>query len=91
MNESKGNQALGEKKMKMTKSELKRIIQEEKKALLESAATYRDRRTGENLFFIINEAIDKLLNNGFDAIELANELRGLADDVEESAPMKYGK
>ena len=77
--------------MKITKRQLRRIIKEEKMKLLrEARETYRDRRTGENLFFVINGAIDQLLSNGFDAIELAGELRGMADDVEESAPMKKG-
>ena len=77
--------------MKITKRQLKRIIKEEKaKVLREARETYRDRRTGENLFFVINGAIDQLLTNGFDPVELASELRGLADDVEESAPMKKG-
>ena len=29
-----------------------------------------------------------LLDMGMDTLELANELRGLADDVEESGPMQ---
>jgi len=67
--------------LKMSKHELSKII---KTSLLETSDAFRDRRTGKNLFFMINDAVDQLLNNGFDAIELANELRGLANDVEDS-------
>lgn len=43
-----------------------------------------------DLFGKLNSAVDQLLMRGMDPIELANELRGLADDVEASAPMSYG-
>ena len=43
-----------------------------------------------DLFGKLNSAVDQLLMRGMDPIELANELRGLADDVEASAQMSYG-
>ena len=52
---------------------------------------YRDPKTGEDLFLKINGIIDMMLDQGMDTIELANELRGLADDVEDSGPMTYDK
>ena len=73
--------------MKITKKQLRRIIQEEKAQLLNEAG-YRDPRTGEALFLKLNGIVDMLLDMGMDTLELANELRGLADDVEESGPMQ---
>ena len=73
--------------MKITKKQLRRIIQEEKAQLLIEAG-YRDPRTGEDLFLKLNGIVDMLLDMGMDTLELANELRGLADDVEESGPMQ---
>jgi hypothetical protein len=35
---------------------------------------------------MLNDAIDKLLDQGMNTYELAGELRGLADQVEDSAP-----
>lgn len=52
---------------------------------------YRDPRTGEDLFLKLNGVVDQLLDMGMDTIELANELRGLADDVEDSGPMEYDR
>ncbi len=73
--------------MKLTKRQLKKIIKEEKAQLLNEAG-YRDPRTGEDLFLKLNGIVDRLLDMGMDTLELANELRGLADDVEESGPMQ---
>ena len=39
------------------------------------------------MFLMLNDIVDKLLDMGMDTGELANELRGIADDVEDSAPM----
>ena len=73
--------------MKLTKKQLRRIIKEEKAQLLNEAG-YRDPRTGEDLFLKLNGIVDMLLDMGMDTLELANELRGLADDVEESGPIQ---
>ena len=75
--------------MKITKRQLKRIIREEKERILNEAG-YRDPKTGEDLFLKLNGIVDMLLDMGMDTMELANELRGLADDVEDSDP-KYGR
>ena len=75
--------------MKISKRQLKRIIKEEKRKLVNEMYTggYRDPKTGESLLLKLNGIIDQLLDMGMDTIELANELRGLADDVEDSGPM----
>ena len=75
--------------MKISKKQLKKIIKEEKRKLVNEMYTggYRDPKTGEDLFLKLNGIIDQMLDMGMDTIELANELRGLADDVEESGPM----
>jgi len=72
--------------MKITKNQLRRIIKEEKAKLIKEAG-YRHPGTGEDLFLVLNDVVDKLLDQGMDTMELANELRGLADDVEDSKPM----
>ena len=72
--------------MKISKRQLRRIIKEEKQKIL-AEANYRHPKTGENMFLMLNDIVDKLLDAGIDTMELANELRGLADDVEDSAPM----
>ena len=69
--------------MKITKNQLRRIIKEEKAKLLKEQA-YRHPRTGEDLLLMLNDVVDKLLDQGMDTYELAGELRGLADDVEDS-------
>ena len=69
--------------MKITKRQLKRIIKEEK-AKLVSEMGYRHPKTGEDLLLMLNDVVDKLLDQGMDTMELAGELRGLADDVEDS-------
>ena len=73
------------KMMKITKRQLRSIIKEEKQKIL-AEANYRHPKTGENMFLMLNDIVDKLLDAGMDTGELANELRGLADDVEDSAP-----
>ena len=79
--------------MKISKRQLKKIIKEEKRKLVNEMYTggYRDPKTGEDLFLKLNGIIDQMLDMGMDTIELANELRGLADDVEDSGPMTYDK
>jgi len=78
--------------MKVTKRQLKRIIKEEKAKLIKEMVTgFRHPETGENLFLSLNGIVDMLLDQGIDTIELANELRGLADDVEDSGPMTYDR
>jgi len=72
--------------MKITKNQLRRIIKEERAKLIKEAS-YRHPKTGENLFLMLNDVVDKMLDQGMDTTELANELRGLADDVEDSKPM----
>ena len=69
--------------MKITKNQLRRIIKEEK-AKLVSEMGYRHPKTGEDLLLMLNDVVDKLLDQGMDTMELAGELRGLADDVEDS-------
>ena len=78
--------------MKVTRAQLQQIIKEEKrKVLLEIGGGYRHPQTGESLFLMLNDAVDKLLDQGMDTVELANELRGLADDVEASGPMVFAE
>ena len=69
--------------MRITKNQLRRIIREEK-AKLVSEMGYRHPKTGEDLLLMLNDVVDKLLDQGMDTMELAGELRGLADDVEDS-------
>ena len=72
-------------KMKITKRQLRRIIKEERAKLLNEAG-YRHPKTGEDMFLMLNDIVDKLLDMGMDTMKLARELRGLEDDVEDSAP-----
>ena len=74
------------KMMKISKNQLRRIIKEEKAKIL-AEASYRHPKTGENMFLMLNDIVDKLLDAGMDTGELADELRGLADDVLDSASM----
>ena len=69
--------------MKITKRQLRRIIKEEQAKLLNEVG-YRHPKTGEDMFLMLNDIVDKLLDMGMDTAELAGELRGLADDVEDS-------
>ena len=73
--------------MKITKRQLRQIIKEEKGKIIKEMRGYRDPKTGEDLFLKLNGVVDMLLDMGMDTLELANELRGLADDVEESGPI----
>ena len=73
------------KMMKISKNQLRRIIKEEKQKIL-AEANYRHPKTGENMFLMLNDIVDKLLDAGMDTGELAAELSGLADDVEDSTP-----
>ena len=72
--------------MKITKKQLRRIIKEERAKLLKETMPggYRHPKTGEDMFLMLNDIVDKLLDMGMDTAELAAELRGLADDVEDS-------
>ena len=45
---------------------------------------FRHPKTGEDMLLMLNDIVDKLLDMGMDTVELAGELRGLADDVEDS-------
>ena len=54
---------------------------------MKEAGGYRHPKTGESLLLMLNDVVDKLLDQGMDTAELAEELRGLAADVEDSAPM----
>ena len=69
--------------MKITRRQLRRIIKEEKSKLV-SEMGFRHPKTGEDMFLMLNDIVDKLLDMGMDTAELAGELRGLADDVEDS-------
>ena len=73
--------------MKITKKQLRRIIKEEKAKLINKPGGFRHPKTGEDMFLMLNDIVDKLLDAGIDTMELANELRGIADDVEDSAPV----
>ena len=73
--------------MKITKRQLRRIIKEEKAKLLKEAG-YRHPDTGEDLFLMLNDTVDKLLDAGLDTEELAGELESLAADVRDSAPIQ---
>ena len=70
--------------MKITKNQLKRIIKEERAKLIKEQQSFSHPKTGENMYLMLNDIVDKLLDQGDDTAELANELRGLADDVEDS-------
>ena len=69
--------------MKITKRQLRKIIKEEKAKLM-SEMGFRHPKTGEDLLLMLNDVVDKLLDQGMDIDQLAGELRGLADDVEDS-------
>ncbi len=73
--------------MKITKRQIKQIVKEEKSKLVNEMRGFRDPKTGEDLFLKLNGIVDMLLDQGMDTLELANELRGLANDVEESGPI----
>ena len=73
--------------MKITKKQLRRIIKEEKaKLIAEQRGRYRHPDTGEDMFLMLNDIVDKLMDSGIDLEYLANELAGLAKDVEDSIP-----
>ena len=76
--------------MRISRKNLQKIIAEEKQKLLKEQS-FRHPKTGENLFLSLNQIVDMLLDQGMDTIELANELRGIADDVESSGPMMYSE
>jgi len=86
--------------MKITKRQLRRIIKEEKAKLLRETAhsaekvplalvtTTRPVTAGEKIHYVLNDIVDDALNqlSPDDMLELAGDLRGLADDVEDSIP-----
>lgn len=51
-----------------------------------SSGPFRHPKTGEDMFLMLNDIVDKLLDMGMDPMELGGELRGLAADVEDSMP-----
>ena len=71
--------------MKITKRQIRRIIKEERAKLI-AEQQYRHPKTGEDLFLMLNDVVDKFLDAGIDHYELAGELRGLADQVIDSIP-----
>tara|TARA_B100000212_G_C27365045_1_gene529931 strand:+ start:433 stop:786 length:354 start_codon:yes stop_codon:yes gene_type:complete len=75
--------------MRYNKRRLRQIIKEEKAKILREMAVDSRQIAAKSMdmFGKIHNAVDQLLMRGMDPIELANELRGLADDVEESSPM----
>ena len=75
--------------MKVSKRQLRRIIREEKAKVLKEGL-YRD-ASGSDLWLQLAGIVDQLLDQGMNTIELANDLRGIADDVEDSAPMEYDR
>ena len=79
--------------MKISKRQLRRIIKEEKAKLVKENKNdpYRHPGTGENLWFSINDAVNMLMDNGIDFNEIATELRGIADDVEDSINQSPGR
>ena len=75
--------------MKVTRKQLRKIIREEKTKVLKEqrAPDLRHPQTGENMLLMLNDIVGKLLDQGMDELELAEELRGIADDVADSARM----
>ncbi len=76
--------------MKITKRQLKRIIQEEKTKLLkeEEDSFARDRRKfkgEESLTDLLGDLHDAInaLHHMMEPYEIADELRGIADEIEE--------
>ena len=64
--------------MKITKRQLRRIIREEKARLVEQAFPM-------DLYRQLNDVVDKLMSAGQSPDEVASELRGIADDIEDNA------
>ena len=64
--------------MRITKRQLRRIIREEKTRLAEQAFPM-------DLYRQLNDVIDKLMAAGQAPYEVAGELRGIADDIEDNA------
>ena len=65
--------------MRITKRQLRRIIKEEKAKIPEEGMP----SNVVDLLPALNDIVDQLLTR-MDPVELANELRGLADDVEDT-------
>lgn len=81
--------------MKITKNQLRRIIKEEKVKLLsevkpsemsmhDAAEHYANINAGKPDWRALNLAVDNLLQAGVSEEEIALELRGMADDIEDS-------
>ena len=54
--------------MKITKRQLRRIIKEERAKLI-AEQQYRHPKTGEDLFLMLNDVVDKLMDAGIDYTE----------------------
>jgi len=72
--------------MKLTKKQLKKIIREEKKRILEMQyddADTLDPQQVSDLLMKINDAVDALLSMGMKAQSVRDELHSIADSVTE--------
>ena len=49
-----------------------------------SKGPFRHPKTGEDMFLMLNDIVDKLLDAKIDPMQLARELDGIADDVRDS-------
>ena len=76
--------------MKITKKQLKRIIREERAKLIREAKrrTRNVMQAGEKIWFALSTLVDQAMDQSDPGTwrELADDLRGLADDVEDSIP-----
>ena len=69
--------------MRITKNQLRRIIKEERAKLVAEQQRYRHPDTGEDMIKMLSDIVDKLMETDIDLEYLANEIHGLAQDVEE--------
>jgi hypothetical protein len=69
--------------MKITKRQLRRIIKEERAKLIAEQQGYRHPDTGEDMLKMLSDIVDELMETDIDLKYLANEIHGLAQDVEE--------
>ena len=76
--------------MKITKRQLRRIIREEKAKILSGnrrvikEGRYAHPDTGEDMLKMMSDILDLLMETDIDLEYLANEMYGLAGDVEET-------
>ena len=80
--------------MKLSKQQLKRIIREEKKRILEMQyddADTLDPRKVSDLLMKINDAVDGLLAMGMKADSVREELYGIAESVSELSELYPGQ